>query len=158
MIQKKETLAGTHWKLFIDGASRNNPGPSGAGVYISNEGVPIVQEGYFLGVKTNNQAEYYALLLGIFIIQKLICPQDTVLIISDSLLLVRQLEGRYKVKHPHLKPMHAVAKKALQTMHVDVMHVLREQNKKADQLANRGIDDKKKVPQEFITWLKSYVA
>ncbi len=153
-----KTLIEAHWKLYVDGASRNNPGPSGAGVYISQDGAPIVTEGYFLGTKTNNQAEYYALLLGLFHLQQLICSPDTVLIISDSQLLIRQLQKSYKVKHEGLKKLHNAAMEILKTMNAEVMHVLREENKKADALANKGIESKKQVPQEFFTWLQQYGA
>lgn len=150
--------AGTHWKLYVDGASRNNPGPSGAGIYIAKELVPIIKEGFFLGTKTNNQAEYYALLIGLYHLQKLVCPQDTVLIVSDSQLLIRQLQGIYKVKHPELKPLYTAAMAVIKTMNYDVMHVLREDNTIADKLANQGVDKKIKVPQEFFDWLQKYAA
>ena len=65
---KKES---TTWKLFIDGASRNNPGRSGAGVYLLKNEKPVYQEGFYLGIKTNNEAEYLALLLGVFSCKKL---------------------------------------------------------------------------------------
>jgi ribonuclease HI len=151
-----ESSAGAHWKIFVDGAARNNPGPAGAGIYIVKEQVPMVKAGFYLGSKTNNQAEYYALLLGLYLVQPLLCPQDTLLIVSDSQLLIRQLQGVYKVKHPDLQSLHQIAKKAMQPLHVDVMHVLREDNKIADKLANQGIDQKKEVPQEFFSWLHKY--
>ena len=59
-----------YWKLFIDGASRNNPGPSGAGFLLLKDDKPVEQKGFFLGSKTNNQAEYFALLIGIFFLKK----------------------------------------------------------------------------------------
>jgi len=151
-----KAVAGTHWKLHVDGASRNNPGPSGAGVYITNDGVPVIKNGYFLGVKTNNQAEYMALLLGIFHLQTLVAQPDTVLVVSDSQLLIRQVQGMYKVKHPDLKPLHSAVLKSTHDMNVEFVHVLREENKTADRLANEGIDNKKLVPQEFYTWLQRY--
>src|SRR5437867_2256163 len=76
-----------YWKLSVDGASRNNPGPAGAGIYlIKNEHV-VEASGYALGVKTNNQAEYLALLIGLVYLRQHMEPRDLVLIISDSQLL-----------------------------------------------------------------------
>lgn len=60
----------SYWKLFIDGASRNNPGPSGIGIFLLKNDQPFVSEGFFIGVKTNNQAEYLALVVGLFFVQK----------------------------------------------------------------------------------------
>src|SRR5437868_5008693 len=93
------------WTLFVDGASRNNPGPSGAGIYIVKNNILVIKRGYYLGIKTNNQAEYLALLLGLFILMEHREAEDQVRIISDSQLLVRQLVGMYKVRHPHLQPL-----------------------------------------------------
>ena len=59
-----------YWKLFIDGASRNNPGPAGAGLALFKDDEPAEMRGFYLGTKTNNQAEYFALLLGIFYLKK----------------------------------------------------------------------------------------
>lgn len=153
-----ESLAGTHWKLFVDGAARNNPGPAGAGIHIVKEQISMVKAGFYLGSKTNNQAEYYALLIGLYLIQPLLCPQDTILVVSDSQLLIRQLQGIYKVKHPNIISLYSIAKKAMQLLHIDVMHVLREENKIADKLANQGIDQKKDLPQAFLNWLEKHAA
>jgi len=145
-----------YWKLYVDGASRNNPGLAGAGIYILKDDVQAESCGYFLGSKTNNQAEYLALLLGLLHLNKHRESGDMVLIVSDSQLLVRQLEGQYKVKHPDLKPLFALAKTLLLDMNYDVAHVLREDNTKADAMANKGIDTRKRVPQEFITLLEHH--
>jgi len=145
-----------YWKLFVDGASRNNPGKSGAGVYILKNDRVAEKKGVFLGVKTNNQAEYLALLLGIFLVKRQMLKNDVLLIVSDSQLLVRQLEGVYRVKHPMLKPLHELAKKMLVGMNYDVGHVMREDNTHADALANAGIDKKNSIPQEFIELLQRH--
>ncbi len=137
------------WKLYIDGASRNNPGPSGAGVVIMKNDQLIFQQGYFLGEKTNNQAEYLALLLGIWNARKYMSSQDHLFIISDSQLMVMQLNGVYRVKDEHLQKLFAVAKSLLVGVSCKVQHVLRDQNKSADAMANKGIDEKNPVPQEF---------
>lgn len=144
------------WLLFVDGASRNNPGPAGAGIYILKDNVPVYKDGYYLGIKTNNQAEYLALLLGLFVLEKRVTPDDSVRVVSDSELLVRQISGAYKVKRPHLKPLFALAKQKILKLKAEVMHVLRTENIQADKMANRGIDDKKVVPDEFIAILKHH--
>ena len=66
----KITQKATVWKMYIDGASRSNPGPAGAGIYVSIDGKPIAQWAFYLHERTNNQAEYYALLLGLYCLQK----------------------------------------------------------------------------------------
>jgi ribonuclease HI len=145
-----------HWKLFVDGAARKNPGPAGAGIHIVHEHKTVKKVGFYLGTKTNNQAEYAALLLGLYFIKKLIDPHDFVDIISDSELLVKQLKGDYRVKHPDLKPLYLVAKTWLHDMHYAVKHVLREFNVVADEMANKGIDEKIAVPPAFKASLKSH--
>ena len=145
-----------YWKLYIDGASRNNPGPAGVGVYLIKNDKLAVKKGFYIGIKTNNQAEYMALLLGIFYLKKNMCKDDIALIVSDSQLLVRQLEGSYKVKNPDLKIFYQLAKRLLHDINYNILHVLREDNKDADQMANVGIDSRKKLPQEFIKMLQSY--
>lgn len=144
----------SHWKLYIDGASRNNPGPAGAGIVIYNEKELVREGGYYLGSKTNNQAEYMALLIGVFVVKQLMKPEDQLIIISDSELMVRQLRGIYKVKNPELKKCFALAKSLLSGISCQIKHVLREENKQADAMANRGVDSKHAVPEAFITLLK----
>jgi ribonuclease HI len=144
------------WTLFVDGASRNNPGPSGAGIYIEKNGILEIKEGYFLGIKTNNQAEYLALLLGLFMLSEHVKHGDTVRIISDSQLLVRQLSGMYKVRQPHLQPLYAVCKDRMETVGATIMHVLREENGEADAMANHGVDCKLYPPKHYIALLKHH--
>src|SRR5688500_5396092 len=114
------------WKLYVDGASRNNPGPSGAGIYIEKDAKPFFKVGYYLGLKTNNQAEYLALLLGLFVLSDHVQNEDSVTIISDSLLLVNQLSGLYKVRQPHLQPLYHVCKEYIHKMNATIGHVLRD--------------------------------
>lgn len=129
----------TDWILYCDGASRGNPGQSGAGaLLISSQGdeVPLTR---YLGEKTNNQAEYEGVLLGL---EELVRRQaKTVEIRADSQLLIRQLAGQYRVKHEGLKPLYQKAKDYLSHFSkVILTHIPREQNKKADQLSNDAID------------------
>lgn len=147
----KPTAKQHAWRLFVDGAARNNPGPAGAGLYIEKDGEPFLKKGFYLGKKTNNQAEYMALLLGIFFIKQHIHEHDTLLIVSDSQLLVRQLQGLYRIKNQDLVALYQCATRLLDRMKYGVDHVLREHNKVADAMANEGIDKKIPVPQDFFT-------
>lgn len=144
------------WTLFVDGASRKNPGPSGAGIYIEKDTMLEIKEGYFLGIKTNNQAEYLAAILGLFILEEHVQNGDTVRIISDSQLLVRQLMGMYKVKQPHLQPLYALCKIKMQKLGATIAHVLRAENSEADAMANHGVDCKIFPPKHYIALLKHH--
>jgi len=144
------------WKLCVDGASRNNPGPSGAGIYIEKNGILYIKDGYYLGIKTNNQAEYLALILGLFMVKEHMSAEDELHIVSDSQLLVRQLLGVYKVRQAHLQPLHALCKHLMQKLNATIVHVLRDENSQADAMANYGLDDKKTLPKHYITSLKHH--
>ena len=144
----------THrWRLFVDGASRNNPGPSGAGIVLYKDDVLFYKHGFYLGVKTNNQAEYLAVILGLFILQENMENQDTVTVVSDSQLLVRQLQGVYRVKNLYLQPLYMCAKNIISQHRTLLMHVLREDNILADQMANEGVDFKNNVPKKYMDLL-----
>jgi ribonuclease HI len=127
-------------RVHIDGGSRGNPGPAGIGVAIFGpEGK--LQEGLarFIGQATNNVAEYRALLLALERAEAL--GLRRLAVYSDSELLVRQLQGRYQVKHPALRPLFAEAKQRIARLaHFEVHHVPREENAEADRLANQGMD------------------
>lgn len=125
---------------YIDGAARGNPGPAGAGVYVEPEGDRPAEELFEgLGHQTNNVAEYSALLLALTRATEL--GADDVEVRSDSRLLVEQVNGNFKVKAAHLKPMVADALvRAKRFRRFRLLHVPREQNKKADRLANLGAD------------------
>ena len=144
------------WTLFVDGASRNNPGPSGVGMYIEKDGIAEIKEGYYVGIKTNNQAEYLALIFGLFMLAEHVQEGDTVRIVSDSQLLVRQLTGVYKVRHPHLQPLHALCRARIEKLGATIAHVLRDQNTHADAMANHGIDCKNIPPKHYSALLKQH--
>lgn len=126
--------------IHIDGGSRGNPGPAAAGVVVADEqGQPLLEAGYFLGQKTNNQAEYAALLRALD--HAAAIGATAVLIHSDSELLVRQINGDYKVRHANLAPLFEDALRKLGRFERwTVRHVRREQNRRADALANRAMD------------------
>ncbi|MFC1841808.1 ribonuclease HI family protein [Candidatus Dependentiae bacterium] len=146
----------TYWKLFIDGASRNNPGPAGAGIYLLKNNEPVLKQGFFLDSKTNNQAEYLSLLIGIFFLKKQVCKDDIVMIISDSQLLVRQLLGEYKVKNSGLRPFFQLSNQLLSGINYNIAHVLRHENKVADKMANIGIDKGERLPKDFLDLLQRH--
>jgi len=127
--------------LRTDGASRGNPGPAGIGVVLEADGEDARLEFHeYIGETTNNVAEYRALLRGLLEAEKVAPASLTVK--CDSELLVRQLNGQYKVKAGHLKPLFLDALRRLRGFPAArIMHVGREENAAADLLANRAIDD-----------------
>jgi len=125
---------------YIDGGARGNPGPAGYGVRIERADGTLVEELQgSIGIATNNVAEYRGLLAALEWARAQ--GHHAVHIRSDSLLLVQQMLGHYKVKHPGLRPLHAQANLlAHQIGRVSFEHVRREQNAHADRLANRAMD------------------
>lgn len=139
----------TTWTLYTDGASRNNPGPSGAGIYIEKNNQEFFKTGCYLNNKTNNQAEYLALLIGLLYLKRYIKPEDKALIKLDSQLLVRQITGEYRIKNLELKKIHEKIVKELNNLDYIIEHVLRDKNKVADKMANKAIDEKLDIPSNF---------
>ena len=129
-----------HLIVACDGAARGNPGPAGIGVHITTEdATPVAEIARGIGEATNNVAEYTAVIEGLSLAQEL--GARTVTLRSDSQLLVNQLTGRYRVKSPHLQPLHRRARNLVAGFdRVSVEHVRRELNKEADRLANEGVD------------------
>jgi ribonuclease HI len=125
----------------VDGASRGNPGPAGIGAVVEfADGRPPVELCEYIGETTNNVAEYRALLLALEE-ARLQAPEGALTVYSDSELLVRQLNGAYKVKAEHLRPLYLEASRRLRAFPgVRILHVGREENRKADLLANLAID------------------
>ena len=126
--------------LQVDGASRGNPGHSGAGILIADESGRILEEtSRYLGQGTNNEAEYRALILALSRASDLGATE--VDIRTDSELVARQISGEYRVKHPGLKPLFEEVGILLAHFRGrSVRHVTRDQNARADALANRAID------------------
>ncbi|HEY8313793.1 MAG TPA: ribonuclease HI family protein [Candidatus Baltobacteraceae bacterium] len=132
--------------LFADGGSRGNPGPAASGAVLLAEDGTIVREvGRFLGIATNNVAEWNAVLFGLEAALEL--GVTSIAIRLDSELVVKQLTGEYRVKHPDLQPLHRKATTLLRRFsHVDLKHVRRNQNKLADAVVNRVLDQEASAP------------
>lgn len=126
--------------LFIDGASRGNPGMAAAGVYITDlEGNRVSALGRYLGHKTNNEAEYGALLLGLQRAKRL--GAKVLHIYTDSELVERQVNGRYRVKEPRLKLLHQKVMEYLKAFSsFEIKSISRDENQAADLLANQAIE------------------
>jgi ribonuclease HI len=125
---------------YIDGGARGNPGPAGYGVRIENPDGTLVEEFYeAIGVATNNVAEYRGLLAALEWART--HGHRALHVRSDSLLLVQQMLGRYKVKHPGLIPLHGKARLLAEEIgRVSYEHVGRSHNAHADRLANKAMD------------------
>ena len=126
--------------VHVDGGSRGNPGPAAAAAVVSTPDGDVVDEAaQTLGRATNNVAEYRGLLLGLELAAAL--GADEVEVINDSELIAHQVNGRYKVKHADMKPLHAAALEALrQFERWTVRPVPRAQNADADALVNQALD------------------
>jgi len=124
----------------VDGGARGNPGPAAIGVVVRDgEGNVLKDLGETIGEATNNVAEYKALIRGIELAREL--GADELQIHGDSELVVKQMLGQYKVKHPDMKPLHAQAREALAGVSSwEISHVRREQNAEADALVNQALD------------------
>lgn len=130
-----------HVKLYTDGGSRGNPGPSASGYVLFDENDKIVaDEGVYLGVTTNNQAEYMALKLGLEAALKMGARE--VEVYMDSLLVVNQMRGVFKIKNRDLWPVNGAIKElVVKFAKVTFTHVPREHNKLADAAVNRALDE-----------------
>lgn len=130
--------------INIDGGSRGNPG-IGASAYVIKDqnGKILAQEGHFIAHCTNNQAEYTALRLALIKAAELEATQLS--IISDSLLLVKQYLGEYKIKNPDLAERMSEIRQLAKPFQIQIQHVLRHLNKEPDALANKAMDLKQSV-------------
>jgi ribonuclease HI len=131
---------------YIDGGARGNPGPAGYGVRIEAPDGSLIDELHgALGIATNNVAEYNGLLAALrWAVDH---DQRELAVRSDSELLVKQMRGEYKVKHPGLQPLAARARLLIMELdRVTFEHVRREQNVEADRLSNVAMDESQKLP------------
>jgi len=128
------------YHMNFDGCSKGNPGLAGAGAVLFRDGVEIDNRMQALGKKTNNQAEYAGLLLGL----QLAVDHDVrrLEVRGDSQLIIKQMRGEYKVSSADLKPLYNLARElATNFDHIDFMHVYRKDNARADELSNEAIQE-----------------
>jgi probable phosphoglycerate mutase len=125
---------------FVDGGARGNPGPAGYGVYIQDEhGEKVAELSEYLGVRTNNFAEYSGFLAALEFALRYDHPRLRV--VSDSELMVKQIKGHYQVRSPDLRPLYEEAKRRIAGLEsFQIQHVLRNKNREADRLANLAMD------------------
>lgn len=131
--------------IHADGGARGNPGPAGSGAVVHNEKNELVAEvSEFLGHTTNNVAEYTALISAFDSLLSLYgekCKDADVEVYMDSMLVIEQMKGKWKVKHPNMKPLSARAKELARSFKsVTYTHIPREENGDADTLANEAMD------------------
>ncbi|MCX5298704.1 bifunctional RNase H/acid phosphatase [Streptomyces sp. NBC_00193] len=131
-----------------DGGSRGNPGPAGYGSVVLDPatGETLAERAEYIGVATNNVAEYKGLIAGLKAAREL-DPDAVVLVRMDSKLVVEQMSGRWKIKHPDMKPLAAEAAKVMPRAQVTYEWIPREKNKHADRLANEAMDAGKRGEQ-----------
>jgi ribonuclease HI len=139
------------YTIYTDGGSRRNPGPAAAGYTIEGEGMRRIEHGEYLGVTTNNVAEYSAAILALNKLKSVIGAERAaaahVRLMADSELLVRQVNGEYKVKDAELKKLFVDLYNARQDFaKVTFTHVRREANADADRMVNEALD-RKHAPQ-----------
>ena len=136
-----DKMTGTDWiYAHCDGGSRGNPGPSGFGALITDAaGETLAELSEYLGIRTNNYAEYSGLLAVLAWALKNGHPR--VKLVSDSELMVKQIQGKYKVNSPDLKPLWQAARDQIAQLDgFEITHALRHKNKEADALANQAMD------------------
>jgi ribonuclease HI len=139
--------ATTDWiNAHCDGGARGNPGPAAYGALIQdNQGMVIAELSEFLGMRTNNYAEYSGLLGCLQ--YALDHHHPRLRVVSDSELMVKQIQGKYQVKSPDLKPLYDEAKRRIAKLEAfEITHALRHKNKDADRLANEAMDRGMKRP------------
>ena len=134
-----------HFTIHADGGARGNPGPSGAGAVVRDElGNTVAGVSEYLGVRTNNYAEYEAVILALKKVHELAkgkLAETSVMVKMDSELVVKQMNGAYKVKHPDMKAQYArLQDLAAPLALISFAHVPRAQNSDADALANEAMD------------------
>ena len=127
--------------VYTDGASRGNPGPAAAAFVIAHDDVPVLEYAEAIGKATNNVAEYTAMIRALDCCRRLGIKK--LRLHSDSELMVKQMRGEYKVKHPDMLPLFAQARKLQDGFErVDFVHVPRAENAEADRLGNEALDGK----------------
>ncbi len=134
-------MASTQFTIFTDGASRGNPGPAAIAYVIQRKGHPDIHFSEPIGIATNNFAEYSAMIKALAAARDL--GAESIKLHSDSELMVKQLRGEYRVRHPDILPLYEEAREIIEDIpHVEFVHVPREMNSVADRLGNEALDGK----------------
>jgi len=129
--------------IYTDGAARGNPGPAGIGIVIRNDDEVLLEVADYIGETTNNVAEYMAFIRGLE--EALDMGEKNITVFSDSELMVKQIDGEYRVKNHGLLPLYNNALSLIKKFkHCELTYIPRTANKQADKLANKGIDQAKK--------------
>ncbi|KKR03093.1 MAG: Ribonuclease H [Microgenomates group bacterium GW2011_GWB1_40_9] len=132
------------YHIHTDGGARGNPGPAAVGVVIHKNGILLHQFGHIIGKTTNNVAEYRGVIEALLYMKKILKESNfELLFILDSMLIVNQLNGIFKIKEPHLRELHLHVKILEQDVGGVIRYttVPREQNRQADKLVNRALDE-----------------
>lgn len=139
------------FEMFVDGASKGNPGAAGVGIFCLKNRVTFFKYGFFIGFGTNNFAEYCALLCGLALLKERTAEltKPKLNVFSDSQLLVYQINGLYKTKNAVIKLFTLKIRELLQGFSWSIMHVPREKNTVADSLANKGIAERIELSTEL---------
>jgi probable phosphoglycerate mutase len=143
LFPESQPVSGTpnSWiTAHCDGGARGNPGPAGFGALIQDaDGQVLAELSEFLGIQTNNFAEYSGLLASLD--YALAHGHRRLRVVSDSELMVKQIKGQYQVKSPGLRPLYDQARKKIAQLDAfEIVHALRHKNKDADRLANQAMD------------------
>jgi len=140
LFPEAPSSSGSWITAHCDGGARGNPGPAGFGALIQDaDGQVLAELSEFLGIQTNNFAEYSGLLAAMD--YALAQGHRRLRVISDSELMVKQIQGKYQVKSPGLRPLYEQAKKKIAQLEgFEIVHALRHKNKDADRLANQAMD------------------
>jgi len=143
--EKKPAPPGRRLFVYIDGACKDNPGPAACGICVCDgDGQIVLTRGFYIGNATNNIAEYTGALRGLELVGAL--GADDIVVRSDSQLLVRQLNGEYKVRKPHLARLNEQVRQLASSFNSVVFkHITRESNKTADKLARLALKRRRDV-------------
>lgn len=128
-------------KVYFDGASKGNPGHAGSGCYIIDSNSNIIKKQKYVGIATNNVAEYNGLILGLISINDF--KDSEIKVYGDSKLVIEQMNGKWKVKSPNLIDLHNTAKNLAKNFkNIEFIHIRRELNGDADILANLAVSER----------------
>jgi len=137
------------YTIYTDGGSRGNPGPAAAGFVIQGPDIHRVAHGEYIGVATNNVAEYSALLFALKHLRQDLgerASSAVVQVYSDSELVVRQMKGEYKIKKDELRKIATQIREVIMSFgDINFVHIPREKNTEADDMVNKALDEREEI-------------